>query len=135
MGKKRIINNSVPCNGCTECCQDDAIYLHPELGDKASQYETQVLDGKYALAHNEQGNCIYLKSSGCSIWDRRPAICREMDCAIFLLISDYRLREYIKGGYIRFSIIRAAEKRLKRDPDAKATLDRLKRQMRNKPKG
>ena len=37
---KNIHNVSVPCDDCTLCCRGDAISIHPELGDDASQYQT-----------------------------------------------------------------------------------------------
>lgn len=73
---------NVPCNGCTICCQGyDAIRLLP--GDDPTQYETEPHDrfpGHLMLAHKENGDCVYLGSGGCSIHDRKPKICQEMDC-------------------------------------------------------
>ena len=75
----------VPCNGCTTCCQGDAVYLHPECGDDPSQYRTERADGRIMLAHKNNGDCTYLeRGKGCSIWKVRPTVCREFDCAIFL---------------------------------------------------
>ena len=31
---------SVPCAGCTACCQNDVLMLHPEMGDDPAQYQT-----------------------------------------------------------------------------------------------
>lgn len=77
----------VPCNGCTECCKGDAIYMHPECGDDARRYKTEVCQesGRTMLAHKPNGDCVYLdRKTGCTIWERRPVVCREMDCVIFL---------------------------------------------------
>lgn len=73
----------VPCNGCTLCCQNDLLRLLP--GDDPSQYETMphpLMPGQLALAHKPEGSCVYLGSTGCSIHERRPQMCREMDCRI-----------------------------------------------------
>lgn len=72
---------TVPCNGCTLCCQGDAIRLLPE--DDPSQYQTVPHDwmpGQLMLDHKKNGDCIYLGETGCTIHDRKPLMCREMDC-------------------------------------------------------
>lgn len=83
---------SVPCNGCTACCENDLLILHPECGDDPSQYETMPVmnpvTGKPALAlkHKPEGGCIYLERGvGCTIHGRAPAICQEFDCRRFVL--------------------------------------------------
>lgn len=71
----------VPCNGCTLCCQGDAIRLLP--GDDPTQYETEPhvhYRDQLMLAHKPNGDCVYLGESGCTIHDRSPQMCREMDC-------------------------------------------------------
>lgn len=72
---------TVPCNGCTLCCQNDCIRLLP--GDDISIYQTQphpYLSGALMIAHKPQGSCVYLGASGCTIHDTKPQMCREMDC-------------------------------------------------------
>ncbi len=73
----------VPCNGCTLCCHGDAIRL---LGvDDPAQYQTEPHDwmpGHLMLAHKPNGDCIYLGESGCTIHERKPQMCREMDCRL-----------------------------------------------------
>ena len=76
----------VPCDGCTRCCRGDAIRLLP--GDDANEYITEPHDhyaGQLMLAHKADGDCIYLGSAGCTIHDRRPLMCREMDCRMIAL--------------------------------------------------
>ena len=80
------------------------IILHPEKGDRVSDYQTvpcrNPLTGKpgHMLDHKPNGECIYLGSSGCTIHGRAPLICREFDC---------------RKMYLKFS--RAERKRLVRD--------------------
>lgn len=75
----------VACGSCTSCCRGDAIFLHPECGDDTSRYETEKYRGRTILAHKDNGDCIYLdRDHGCTIHDRRPTICREMDCVVLL---------------------------------------------------
>lgn len=79
------MSEHVPCNGCTACCHG-TVMLHPALGDNPSEYIHERLPGiGTMLARKGDGSCIYLEKSGCSIWERRPALCRAFDC-----------REYIK---------------------------------------
>ena len=61
----------VPCNGCTLCCQGDAVRLQPE--DSVTEYRTEphpYIPGARMLAHKPNGECIYLDERGCSIHDR-----------------------------------------------------------------
>jgi len=71
----------VPCNGCTLCCQGDAVRLEPE--DLAEDYLTEphpYIAGALMIAHKPNGECIYLNERGCSIHDRAPSLCRIADC-------------------------------------------------------
>lgn len=82
---------SVPCSGCTLCCEQDAVFLHPEHGDDPRFYETveaiHPLTGerRLMLARGADGrSCVYLeKGVGCRVYDRQPAMCREFDCRRF----------------------------------------------------
>ena len=81
MTHERALETVVPCNGCTACCRGDAIGLLP--ADDPSQYLTEPharLAGQLMLAHKPNGDCVYLADAGCSIHDRSPQMCREMDC-------------------------------------------------------
>ena len=77
----KIKTTFVPCNGCTLCCQGDAIRLTEE--DNPKDYITEphpYIPGALMLAHKENGDCIYLAETGCSIHDRAPSLCRSADC-------------------------------------------------------
>jgi hypothetical protein len=77
---------AVPCNGCTECCRSgQGLFLHPELGDEVKTYQTQTATDHagnrvFLLATTPEGACVYLGSSGCTIYERRPVLCRSFDC-------------------------------------------------------
>ena len=78
-----MITNDVPCNGCVLCCKSDIIRLLSE--DKPDEYDTishPLLKGQLMLNHKDNGDCVYLRSYGCSINNRKPQMCREMDCRI-----------------------------------------------------
>lgn len=126
MGKRNIVNNRVPCDGCYVCCQNDLVLIHPELGDKASHYETEVEAGHYVLAHQDNGDCVYLdRATGCTIHERRPATCRELDCALFLLWPMELVTLLVARGEINPAFIGAARRRLDRAEDKLALFERL----------
>jgi hypothetical protein len=80
MAKKFAINH-VPCNGCTLCCESDAVRLQDE--DRAEEYLTEphpYIPGALMIAHKPNGECVYLGEHGCSIHDRAPSLCRSADC-------------------------------------------------------
>lgn len=97
---------SVPCNGCTACCEHDLIVLHPDQGDRPDQYLTtparHPLTGKPVLALQRQadGSCVYLERGvGCTIHDRAPLICREFDCRRFVQrVGKEERRAMLKAG-------------------------------------
>lgn len=74
--------SAVPCNGCTRCCERGGmVRLLP--ADNPADYQTEphpLARGQLMLAHKPNGKCIYLAEKGCSIHDRKPQMCREMDC-------------------------------------------------------
>ena len=87
---KRTEPKFVPCNGCTLCCQGDAIRLTEE--DNPNEYLTEphpYISGELMLAHKANGDCIYLVESGCSIHDRAPSLCRSADCRSLALKYDF----------------------------------------------
>jgi len=77
----------VPCNGCTLCCQWDAVRLDPRHDDiSLFQVEPHAhFPGEYMLAHKPDGSCVYLMEGGCSIHGHAPRLCRTMDCRILPL--------------------------------------------------
>ena len=75
------------CDGCIECCRSgQGLVLHPEQGDDVESYHHRILghrgDGSpvFALATDANGCCSYLGDCGCTIYDRRPLLCRSFDC-------------------------------------------------------
>jgi uncharacterized protein len=78
---KKLTYRVVPCNGCTLCCEGDAVRLEPE--DLARGYKTEphpYIAGALMIAHKPNGECLYLAEEGCTIHDRAPALCRAADC-------------------------------------------------------
>jgi hypothetical protein len=104
--KPKIQTNTVPCNGCTLCCQGDAIRLEPQ--DNSSDYKTEphpYIKGALMLAHKPNGECIYLDAHGCSIHERTPSLCRSADCrSIALQIPFESALELHKLGRLDFRV-------------------------------
>jgi Fe-S-cluster containining protein len=108
----------VPCNGCTACCRNEQLILHPEEGDDVASYLTRpTIHPIYgtpavALQQKPNGDCIYLGPSGCSIWERAPGICRAFDCRGFLKMFAGRpaQRRAIKSGLVSKAVLDAAKR-------------------------
>lgn len=79
----------VPRNGCVRCCQGEAVEVNRKFGDQVSSYHVERHEGTWILAHKPNGDCVYLGPQGCTIWRRRPAVCRSFDCRTF--VRDVRL--------------------------------------------
>jgi len=111
----------VPCRGCTECCQSNqGLVLHPDQGDDVQSYRCQVLghraagDPVFALAADENGRCVYLGSKGCTIYDRRPYLCRSFDCRQHYLILRRQDRDnLVRIGLSSRAVFNAGKSRLK----------------------
>ena len=71
----------VPCNGCTLCCHGDAVRILPH--EDPARWLTEpheYVEGARMLAHQANGDCIYLGPTGCTQHHDKPQQCREMDC-------------------------------------------------------
>lgn len=81
---KPVPEATVDCEGCTACCYMDNLQLSQEEGD-SGRY---AMDSEGRLLKRADGGCVYLDESGrgCSIYHRRPEICRGFDCRIAMLI-------------------------------------------------
>lgn len=123
---KQVITANVPCNGCTSCCRNDLVFIHPECGDVASEYLTMTMRHpitkavEQALQHDKNtGSCIYLGETGCTIHERRPSMCREFDCRRFFLGFKDRAerRRAVRSGMISNDVLKAGQARLHTLPD------------------
>ncbi len=114
-------HTEVACAGCTECCRSNqALVLHPENGDDVESYQFQVLkdratgDPVFALATNDSGHCIYLGQTGCTIYERRPYLCRSFDCRKHYLILPRQDRDnLVRIGMSSRAVFNAGRSRLK----------------------
>ncbi len=111
----------MPCNSCTECCSSNqGLVLHPDQGDDVESYQFRILghrdtgDPVFALAADESGRCVYLGSNGCTIYDRRPFLCRSFDCRQHYLILPRQDRDnLVRIGLSSRAVFNAGKSRLK----------------------
>jgi len=80
--------------------------LHIDRGDDPSRYQTAMC---YApgqapmmiLDRKDNGDCVYLGESGCTIHDDAPWVCRDFDCRAIFRNSDRQGRKLaIKRGHM-----------------------------------
>jgi hypothetical protein len=117
----------VACNGCIECCRSgQGLFLHPEQGDDVASYRTRTVTGSagesvFLLATTPEGACVYLGGKGCTIYERRPLICRTFDCRKHYLVLPREDRDNLvrlqlssravfNAGRARLSTLSAGEK-------------------------
>lgn len=106
----------VPCNGCTACCQNDAVRILPH--EDASLWQTQphpYVPGALMLKHAPNGDCVYLvRGKGCIVHGAAPQQCREMDCrAVAAALGYTKARKLIAQGAIRADVIRRGRELLR----------------------
>lgn len=85
----------VPCNGCFACCRNVVILLPL---DDPRDYAVSPIRGPagqsgWQLQTKPNGDCIYLdRATGCTIYQRRPTMCRGFDCRLFYAKHSRRAR-------------------------------------------
>ena len=69
------------------------------------------------LKRRENGDCVYLSESSCTIYERRPSACRAFDCReIFLGQTRNQRREWIKSGMMSREVYAAGRQRTTKTP-------------------
>lgn len=96
------------------------LLLHPEQGDDVGSYQVRVLIDPetgtpvFALAADERGACVYLGPSGCTIYERRPLLCRSFDCRTYYLTLPRQDRDnLVRLGLASRAVFNAGRARLK----------------------
>jgi hypothetical protein len=115
------VKTEVPCQGCTACCaSNQGLFLHPEQGDDVESYQHRVVKDRstgnpvFLLATGTNGECVYLDRSGCTIYERRPLLCRSFDCRKHYLILPRQDRDnLVKLGLSSRAVFNAGRARLK----------------------
>jgi len=107
----------VPCKTCRACCRGDILILPMDThsGYETVKFDHPLLGPAERLAQNPDGTCIYL-DGGCSIYDKRPTVCKAFDCRKFYgLLMDAPEDErnaVIESGLIGKDVIEAGRSRL-----------------------
>jgi hypothetical protein len=99
------IDTPVPCNGCTLCCRGDAVRLLPNEIERFQNEPHALFSGLRMLAHQSNGNCVYLGPNGCAIHDDKPYMCRTMDCRLLAKRLTYtQARKMTKQGRVNMEV-------------------------------
>jgi Fe-S-cluster containining protein len=68
----------------------------------------------FLLATETNGQCVYLGGTGCTIYDRRPLLCRSFDCREHYLMLPRQDRDnLVKLGLSSRAVFNAGRARLK----------------------
>ena len=75
-------SSSVPCGSCTLCCHGKVFLSADEDANGLPTTLDVRVDGKRLrrLLTIADGSCVHLGPDGCTVYDRRPRICRAFDC-------------------------------------------------------
>jgi len=111
----------VPCNGCVECCRSNqGLFLQPGQGDQVETYRHRVATDRttgnpiFLLETDANGQCVYLGATGCTIYHRRPLLCRSFDCRKHYLMLPRQDRDnLVRLGLSSRAVFNAGRARLK----------------------
>ncbi len=68
----------------------------------------------FSLARTPAGACVYLGASGCTIYERRPLLCRSFDCRKHYAILPRQDRDnLVRHGLSSRAVFNAGRSRLK----------------------
>lgn len=84
----------VNCGSCSACCRRELVALvdGDNLADYPDARQLASLDASiglkqvlptatgWVIPHGNDGACIYLKEDKCSIYEKRPKMCRVFSC-------------------------------------------------------
>jgi uncharacterized protein len=109
-----VADAKVPCGPCRLCCYGEKVVVLTAYGERPEDYDVVPMAGgklngeqAFVLRQHEDGACVYLGPDGCTIYERRPKICRTFDC-----------------GGLYASRTRAERRQMSRDPPTKKLLER-----------
>lgn len=74
----------MPCGTCRACCSCGYdVDLIPTDDPRLERTDSPRAPFP-VLPKNADGSCVYLSEAGCSVYNYRPAACREYDCRAFV---------------------------------------------------
>ncbi|HKM61362.1 MAG TPA: YkgJ family cysteine cluster protein [Acidisphaera sp.] len=87
-GKLRAMRT--PCAGCSACCYSKVVAVRPdeERPEDLAHLDMQpAADGTLRLRKRDDGACVHLGETGCTVYDHRPRGCRAYDCRGMALVG------------------------------------------------
>lgn len=87
----------IDCGSCRACCHQIVALLDDETGYDDEQIPTPM-GVLRLLKRKPDGSCVYLTTSGCSIYAARPACCRKFDCGAWYRVTPRKLRKDMLHG-------------------------------------
>jgi hypothetical protein len=75
----------VPCGTCTACCYYPGIPVDEKRDRRRLPHllTERKRDGELVLRQRSDGACVHLGGEGCTVYEHRPAVCRNFDCRAF----------------------------------------------------
>ncbi|MBV8120377.1 MAG: YkgJ family cysteine cluster protein [Alphaproteobacteria bacterium] len=75
----------VPCGECSACCYYAGIPADKKRDRRHLPYllTERDRDGELVLQQRADGACAHLGEHGCTVYEHRPAVCRNFDCRAF----------------------------------------------------
>jgi Fe-S-cluster containining protein len=104
-----------------ECCRSNqGLFLQPGQGDQVETYRHRVATDRttgnpiFLLETDANGQCVYLGATGCTIYHRRPLLCRSFDCRKHYLMLPRQDRDnLVRLGLSSRAVFNAGRARLK----------------------
>lgn len=128
--KSQFDFEKVDCTGCpASCCRSELVALIE--GDDINDYPLAIkADARtkaflmsalpsaigWLLPHNSDGACVYLQDNKCSIYEKRPTMCRSFSCIGWvtrILETTTRAERRRDKEFIDTDVWKAGEERIK----------------------
>lgn len=81
----------VKCGACNKCCHGEIVLIDNRF-ESPAEYDTEPHAGSDIVRQlrrsSKTGACVYLGPEGCTIYERRPLMCRAFDCVQWLSAFD-----------------------------------------------
>lgn len=89
----------VACGSCRACCHNKVVLLDED----PAEYKVEKKGEFWFLKHRADGGCIYLDDlAGCTIYERRPSICKAFHCGRWFATMNREYRRYVKAHGDRY---------------------------------
>ena len=87
--------SDVPCNSCSACCRHHLVHLSAADEANLAAYDFRQVGTSRVLRLKDNGDCTHLGPGGCTIYDKRPLVCRSFDCRKQLMtLSGHERRRF-----------------------------------------